>query len=1380
MSSGAPPCTPGNYSTCSNKGSSTASAGAGAPPARRRSNRSQSGDSVNSGHRDRRIGGPAGGSFTRTSQQTIAQETSGDRFFKNDIPRSRKSSVSSNHSQATSNCSSTFGRDSSHTRPHDSYLCWESAFSTSCAAEAAAVENYPHMRSDRSFFVEGIHATEDNLPDQGAGAAAGTTTSRTTPGDDLRRGNRGNEITIANATSSASMKVQDTSEKSNEIRVAVLGAGISGLHVAERLKSMSRMLIENENPFAVNKNQRKTAIKMPRISVIIFEKANACGGRLVTRHTRAPDPTGYQFDFGAPFFRVKHPHFHAWLQRTCGLGKFPSGGFDRQISQDWMQTVAFERNSSQGKEKSAELKDVGLQTGRWGLPKDHEPRWGVNNKERTRTHSQEVAEKEKENNNKKRMLKDRESASSPAGDEDGESSTTSDVGNTSASQGGQSSDKGENPGSDRDAAGYNWASTASKLRSVIEEEAPRDEVGAVEWRNGKNPILYDCWCYDVDFLNIDRKSGGAPACARSRVASAADEDCKIDKGKVKNNNMIPEERTSDEIAATHELECGLYALKEFNRKEELLAEMKTSTAASGAAPGGKMSNGTTLLATTPTSSKNDVDLCSGVEKKSSPRNGGDDRKEGQGQGTTSRDNKNAEDEDRNKASAAAKVSSPRENHLKSSPRGNNHLKTHQNRDEVQGEDLISREQMYGQTGSERELQDNRVFVGWPKMSELGKMVAKRNKLDVRLGCRIGKLFPVKTKPNSRAGQLHLLEGGQSSSKDTTPVNHNTTGGNQNLSVLVKKQHLQLTESPVPYTTPSLQNTNSTPLPQDPTRTSHGPDGSSSPDDESEVARNVGAGRQTSGVLSENLSISASSRQVSESILDKLYTPSPSPRVRVDTSKNVNSSTGEGPLFDDMPSLLGGEDTNPNPSLRREITPPGGTVSTAPSKAAPPSTLHLKPHPKQSGHQVVSTQLPPHAEHENEGNNKFPFDPDVRFVEASALPSNQEAQLYSRFATGDMHDPNCPEEDDPAVPLMIRERERKEQERLQQLLGGAGGTDGDTEGGARGGVRGEIDPMRKIDSARRPPPPRKGEVRKKENNPDQERLQGVNLQWDLRKVKHARLPYNAVTNPANAPVSSRPFDYVVVSLPGPQTMQLVEELPIMKKFPRIQAKSKMRGCYVLMLGFSIPASLNETEIPSTIDCVAHPVVRCVIIDSNKPGRVAKRNRIGLKTISVCVFASFEWSEQHFIMEEQMGAGNDYTYRGANVIKPMLKEARELLLSANVPIPENKDYARPKIDFWKYMFDMRRLEYTDLHAWRYAQVIGRPGKAGANRGAEKQDYCWLDKEHKLGICGDWASGCATVEGAWWSAEMLADQMQACIADQYGENLQEMLAEHDEDRE
>jgi predicted NAD/FAD-dependent oxidoreductase len=80
----------------------------------------------------------------------------------------------------------------------------------------------------------------------------------------------------------------ESSERESEqaaVRVAIVGAGISGLMCARRL-------LENG------------------VDVTVFEKSRGVGGRMATRRTAE----GLQFDHGAQYFTVRDPRFESYVQ----------------------------------------------------------------------------------------------------------------------------------------------------------------------------------------------------------------------------------------------------------------------------------------------------------------------------------------------------------------------------------------------------------------------------------------------------------------------------------------------------------------------------------------------------------------------------------------------------------------------------------------------------------------------------------------------------------------------------------------------------------------------------------------------------------------------------------------------------------------------------------------------------------------------------------------------------------------------------------------------------------------------------------------------------------------------------------------------------------
>eukprot|EP00392_Amoebophrya_sp_AT5.2_P007013 g7025.t1 len=937
-------------------------------------------------------------------------------------------------------------------------------------------------------------------PGTGPGKSSGL------PGVDARAPSSMGSLTVA------TQKQQRGDQKPKEIRVAVIGAGIAGLHVAERLQQMSNTIV-SESGAGGSSSSSLSSRRMPKVSVIVMEKSNGYGGRLATRYTRTPDPTGYQFDIGAPFFRIKSEQFRSWLEDTCGLGKSPEQNLEliRSTTSRERSNVApavprmFTSSPSDTSSPPSRQTSALLQRGaqRWGLESDHEPRWGTLHQNPELPDAITCSS----GNNTTRFEQDSTGALDVGAAGPGAVPGGGSPGGAAARRGGSSKSPTED---DRTAGGTRrnraigidiarggsacsqppgrqlptqMSTGSARLAQVFSacydhrdaaEEAARSSFSVAEWTSAKYPLVCDCCTNGLEDVEYERSlftrlaavkgtrawkeqkhappttgadsvsslggrstmSGGASSTTMGESQSGGDD------SSTGNNTST----TASGRRGEHQMK-----LKYTSRRER---DANKATSRDGFGSHGK-SPGTgptgsfeppQRRGTNPRSSSFGQ-LQEQAEQFSSPSGAG--------------------------AAAAGNRTAPQQSGGAPAP-GNAWTVAKLNanlgisRDEVHPSGVgapkeFSSEQMYGQTGSERQWGSG-VFVGWSKMSSIGKMLAHNAALDVRLGCRVGTIERV-------------------------------------------------------------------------------------------------------------------------------------------NMKNVH------------PTDLGWPSSAPGPGAHAD--------SNVGEQGTQPDLVELAPNP--------------------------------------------EVQLTPDFARGTSSD------------IDIEAADRK---KMQQHFS-------------------PIQP----DRVRKPPPPLY-----------QPSAPG-DSKWLLRKCQSSRAVYNPVTNPAQGYASKHAFDYVVVTLPGPQTVQLVENLPIMDRFGKqIQQRSKMRGCFVLMLGFSVPEFLSSVEIPSAVDCVAHPVIRCV-------------------------YASYNWSEQHFSMEEAIGSAGTGTYRAKNVLQPLLQEAKTLLLSSSVIVPAG--HSRPEISFWKYMFQMKRLELRQTDT----------------------ETCWLDTEQNLGICGDWCAACATVEGAWWSADQLADQMQSSIASQFG---------------
>mmetsp|Transcript_27471 Transcript_27471/g.69272 ORF Transcript_27471/g.69272 Transcript_27471/m.69272 type:complete len:1147 (-) Transcript_27471:2696-6136(-) len=1081
-------------------------------------------------------------------------------------------------------------------------------------------------------------------PGTGPGKSSGL------PGVDARAPSSMGSLTVA------TQKQQRGDQKPKEIRVAVIGAGIAGLHVAERLQQMSNTIV-SESGAGGSSSSSLSSRRMPKVSVIVMEKSNGYGGRLATRYTRTPDPTGYQFDIGAPFFRIKSEQFRSWLEDTCGLGKSPEQNLEliRSTTSRERSNVApavprmFTSSPSDTSSPPSRQTSALLQRGaqRWGLESDHEPRWGTLHQNPELPDAITCSS----GNNTTRFEQDSTGALDVGAAGPGAVPGGGSPGGAAARRGGSSKSPTED---DRTAGGTRrnraigidiarggsacsqppgrqlptqMSTGSARLAQVFSacydhrdaaEEAARSSFSVAEWTSAKYPLVCDCCTNGLEDVEYERS-----------------------------------------------LFTRLAAVKGTRAWKEQKHAPPTTGADSVSSLGGRSTMSGGASSTTMGESQS----------------GGDDSSTGNNTSTTA-----------------------------SGRRGEHQMKLkYTSRRERDANKATSRDGFGSHGGNKTTAPSARSTAATSTLS--GATSTYTNPLQTpTLSSSTGDISPGSTRQNL---------GRQDN--DIDPSVEAMSGGEAEAERAVgaaddRWHQSGETESPTtranasPGKSPGTGPTGSFEPPQrrgtNPRSSSFGQlqeqaEQFSSPSGAGAAAAgNRTAPQQSGGApapgnawtvakLNANLGISRDEVHPSGVGAPKEFS---SEQMYGQTGSERQWGSGVFVGWSKMSSI--GKMLAHNAALDVRLGCRVGTIERVNMKNVHPTDLGWP------------SSAPGPGAHADSNVGEQGTQPDL--VE---LAPNPEVQLTPDFARGTSSD------------IDIEAADRK---KMQQHFS-------------------PIQP----DRVRKPPPPLY-----------QPSAPG-DSKWLLRKCQSSRAVYNPVTNPAQGYASKHAFDYVVVTLPGPQTVQLVENLPIMDRFGKqIQQRSKMRGCFVLMLGFSVPEFLSSVEIPSAVDCVAHPVIRCVVIDSNKPGRGQQKNRIGLRAVSVCVYASYNWSEQHFSMEEAIGSAGTGTYRAKNVLQPLLQEAKTLLLSSSVIVPAG--HSRPEISFWKYMFQMKRLEYTDLHAWRYAQTA-QPNKKTLRQ--TDTETCWLDTEQNLGICGDWCAACATVEGAWWSADQLADQMQSSIASQFG---------------
>lgn len=171
-----------------------------------------------------------------------------------------------------------------------------------------------------------------------------------------------------------------------------------------------------------------------------------------------------------------------------------------------------------------------------------------------------------------------------------------------------------------------------------------------------------------------------------------------------------------------------------------------------------------------------------------------------------------------------------------------------------------------------------------------------------------------------------------------------------------------------------------------------------------------------------------------------------------------------------------------------------------------------------------------------------------------------------------------------------------------------------------------------------------------------------------------------------------FDRVVVSIPAPQAVPLLQQAPQLQQAAR---RAEMMPCWILLLQLSHrPARLAEVDWLEG----EHPVFRRVWRDSSKPGRTGE---------TWFIEARSDWSRQHI--------GTDAT----DVQSRLLESFSALCQQVIEP------------------------EQARIHRWLYAHSDERPLSLCA------------DEDARLLVCGDWAGG-GGVDGAIQSVRRLHERL------------------------
>ena len=177
-------------------------------------------------------------------------------------------------------------------------------------------------------------------------------------------------------------------------------------------------------------------------------------------------------------------------------------------------------------------------------------------------------------------------------------------------------------------------------------------------------------------------------------------------------------------------------------------------------------------------------------------------------------------------------------------------------------------------------------------------------------------------------------------------------------------------------------------------------------------------------------------------------------------------------------------------------------------------------------------------------------------------------------------------------------------------------------------------------------------------------------------------------------ASGPFDRVVVAVPAPQAVPLLQE--VAPSFARAAARAEMVPCHAIMMAFS-----RRLELPfDGLECSDGPF-SWIARDSSKPGRP----------------------------------------EGETWVAHVRPEVAAAHLEEG-PDARTSRWTRA----FRAAFDVEEpLLHAGSHRWRYARAKV-PGDAAPT---------FLHDDLGIGVCGDWLTG-ARVEAAWRSGRALAEAM------------------------
>jgi len=173
-----------------------------------------------------------------------------------------------------------------------------------------------------------------------------------------------------------------------------------------------------------------------------------------------------------------------------------------------------------------------------------------------------------------------------------------------------------------------------------------------------------------------------------------------------------------------------------------------------------------------------------------------------------------------------------------------------------------------------------------------------------------------------------------------------------------------------------------------------------------------------------------------------------------------------------------------------------------------------------------------------------------------------------------------------------------------------------------------------------------------------------------------------------------FDWLVLALPAPQALALLETSG--EPLDTSTLQFQMKGCWTVMAEFN--ASLH---LPFDAAFVNGEIISWVAKNNSKPGRSGRE--------SWTLHATPQWSQEWIELEKEEAA------------KRILECAQKLGFVA-------------------------QPAKVSVHRWRYASGSLDP-----------TPQFKVDKNRKLGLCGDWLNG-GRVEGAWLSGHHLAAEIQS----------------------